>query len=89
MRTTTFTGRYKKDLKRCLVRGYDLEKLRAVFELIVRDQDLPAACRPHKLRGDYEGFWECHIASDWLLIYEFPDEERLVLRRTGTHADLF
>ncbi len=89
MRLATFTSRYRKDLKRCLSRGYDAEKLRVVFEAIMHDNDLPSSCRPHKLVGNYTGCWECHIAPDWLLIYELPDEETLVLRRTGTHSDLF
>jgi mRNA interferase YafQ len=89
MRIVTTTTRYNKDLRRCLSRGNDPEKLQAVFDLLIQDEDLPAACRPHKLRGEYEGLWECHIAPDWLLIYEYPNVEELILRRTGTHADLF
>lgn len=34
------------------------------------------------------GYKECHIESDWLLIYKQTDDE-LRLDRTGTHADLF
>ncbi|MBO4908018.1 MAG: type II toxin-antitoxin system YafQ family toxin [Lachnospiraceae bacterium] len=37
-----------------------------------------------------EGFNECHIQSDWLLIYtKNEDEIILVASRTGTHSDLF
>ena len=32
--------------------------------------------------------WDVHLAGDWILIYEITDE-LLILRRTGTHADLF
>jgi len=48
----------------------DVEKLRIVFEALRKDQKLPASCRPHKLSGNYKDYWECHIAPDWLLIYE-------------------
>ncbi|MGD0023228.1 MAG: type II toxin-antitoxin system YafQ family toxin [Xanthobacteraceae bacterium] len=44
--------------------------------------------RPHPLKGDWKGYWECHISPDWLLIYKVTDEE-VLLARTGTHADLF
>jgi mRNA interferase YafQ len=44
--------------------------------------------KDHPLVGGYSGARECHIESDWLLIYERTDTE-LVLIRTGTHADLF
>ena len=46
--------------------------------------------RDHALSGDYIGFRECHIQSDWLLLY-YIDEEQIVLvcSRTGTHSDIF
>lgn len=42
----------------------------------------------HALVGNFKGRWECHIASDWLLIYQRTENE-LVLERTGSHSDLF
>jgi mRNA interferase YafQ len=47
-----------------------------------------AATRPHPLRGEWKGYWECHVAPDWLLIYKVSEDE-VALARTGTHADLF
>jgi len=42
------------------------------------------------LHGDYEGFRECHILPDWLLIYQIKkDKLILLLVRTGSHSDLF
>jgi len=55
---------------------------------LMADAALPARCRPHKLSGNYADLWECHIAPDWLLIYDF-DDTYLRLYRTGTHSDLF
>ncbi|MCR5050419.1 MAG: type II toxin-antitoxin system YafQ family toxin [Paludibacteraceae bacterium] len=44
----------------------------------------------HLLRGDYNGYWECHINPDWLLLYEKAIEIRVLsLYRTGSHADIF
>lgn len=40
-----------------------------------------------KLSGNWGGFQECHIQSDWLLIYRI-DGNDLYLTRTGTHSDL-
>ena len=46
--------------------------------------------RDHDLSGDWIGHRECHIQSDWLLIYRIDgDDLILVLTRTGTHSDLF
>jgi hypothetical protein len=49
---------------------------------------LAAACRPPPLKGEWKGYWECHVAPDWLLIYKVTNDE-VRLARTGTHADLF
>jgi len=56
--------------------------------MLSSDEILDITYRTHKLSGKYEGFWECHIESNWLLIYDVTDEEVLLVR-TGAHADLF
>ncbi len=81
-------GRFRKDLKRVTRRGYNLSHLFAILTLLVNDEPLPSSANPHPLRGDYIGYLECHIQSDWLLVYKVTDDE-VVLARTGTHADLF
>jgi mRNA interferase YafQ len=84
----TKTTSFKKDFKRANKRGFPEAAFVKVLGLLVNDNPLPERCRAHKLVGEYTGTWECHIASDWLLIYEhFEDELRL--RRLGTHSDLF
>jgi len=88
MRSVVKSGAFKKDYKRIKKRGLSPDKLIATVSLLLEDQPLPERCRPHKLSGEYSGFWECHIEPDWLLIYDITDDE-LSLRRTGSHADLF
>lgn len=45
---------------------------------------------PHKLSGDYKGYWECHVKPDLLLIWDENEQINLLeLVRTGTHSDLF
>lgn len=88
MRRIILSGRFRKDLKRMQKRGADLGKLDEVLRLLVADQPLPARCRPHRLSGEFDRFWECHIQPDWLLIYDISPET-LDLAATGTHADLF
>jgi len=42
------------------------------------------------LHGDYEGYRECHITPNWLLIYVKDTDIKIIsLSRTGTHSDLF
>lgn len=51
---------------------------------------MPEKNRDHALSGDYDGCRECHIAPDWLLIYQSDEHSlKLYLMRTGTHSDLF
>ncbi|BEU87246.1 hypothetical protein TAMA11512_07100 [Selenomonas sp. TAMA-11512] len=51
---------------------------------------MPSCCRDHALQGEYKGCRACHIAPDWLLIYELTETELILyLTRTGTHSDLF
>lgn len=79
---------YKKDLKLCKKRGYDLSLLNAVINTLLIPAPLPPKNRDHSLTGNYAGKRECHILPDWLLIYQVNGNE-LYLIRTGTHADLF
>ncbi len=82
------SGKYKKDLRLCFKRGYDLNLLESVINTLRIPAPLEEKNRPHPLTGQYTGYDECHITPDWLLIYKQTDTE-LLLVRTGTHSDLF
>ena len=85
-----YTGKFKKDVKTCEKRGYDLSALRTVIKHLEEEGQVPAEYLPHKLVGKLRGYWECHIDSNWLLIYDVKETIELVsLARTGTHSDLF
>ena len=85
-----FTGEFKRSLKRCLKRGYDEHLLTEVLSILVDKGCLPDKYRPHILHGNYEGYWECHITADWLLIWDQNETELILLMlTTGTHSDLF
>ena len=61
-----------------------------MLKLLAAGEPLPEKNRDHPLTGDFRGFRECHIAPDWLLIYEVEEETLILyLTRTGTHSDLF
>ena len=67
-----------------------MELLKEAIRLLEQNGVLPANYRPHKLSGNYEGCWECHLKGDWLLIWEQNESElTLLFTGTGTHADLF
>ncbi len=89
MREIVRTSQFKRDFKRVKKSGLDLAKLTEVIRLLANDLPLPANLRDHALKGNWKDFRECHLAGDWLLIYQLPDEETLMLVRTGSHSDLF
>lgn len=87
------TTQFKKDKKRIKNSGrYDWQRMLDVVEKLLLDIPLDAKHRDHHLTGEYAGVRECHIAPDWLLIYdkEFDLETgSLKLIRTGSHSELF
>ena len=84
------TSRFKKSLKLAQKRGLDIKLLEEVVLLLQFDIPLASKYRDHELKGKYQGFRECHIQPDWLLIYlKENDVLTLTLVDTGTHSELF
>lgn len=91
MRAIVFSGQYKKDLKLARKRNFPEQELNKIIFDLANDTPLPPEKKDHNLTGNLIGLRECHIMSDWLLIYskEERDELRVLnLIRTGTHSDL-
>ena len=88
MLTISKASQFKKDYKLCLRRGCNAELLKEVVETLAIPAILSEKNRDHPLLGEYAKYRECHITSDWLLIYRIKGDE-LMLYRTGTHSDLF
>jgi mRNA interferase YafQ len=90
MYSIAYTGAFKKDYKRCSKRNYNLHLLQFAVELLENSGTLPESYKPHKLSGDFKDCWECHILSDWLIIWMQNDSTKeLTFIRTGSHSDLF
>ncbi len=85
------TSRYRKSLKKTLKRGKDIKKISAVVRMLAMGETLPPQYRDHALSGDLAGLRDCHIESDWVLLYFYTENGELVLTLsdTGTHSDLF
>ena len=85
-----FTNQFKKDLKLAKKQSKNLDKLFEVVNILADGGSLDARYRDHELSGNYKGTRECHIETDWLLVYEIRDEVLvLMLYRLGTHSELF
>ena len=88
MLTPVFEKSFERDLKKAIKRGFDLSKLKKVTSLLIQEKPLPQRHRNHRLKGNFSGYWECHITPDWLLVYK-KTEKKIYFTRTGTHSDLF
>lgn len=85
-----WTSRFKKEYKLAIKRGLDINLLDDTIRILASGQSLPEKYRDHPLSGNWNGYRECHIEPDWLLIYRIEESILvLTLARTGTHSDLF
>ena len=50
-----YTTRFKKDYKLLKKRGYDMNKLLDVIDILREGSELPPQYKDHPLYGDYEG----------------------------------
>jgi mRNA interferase YafQ len=88
MYTPVYTKQFEKDIRRAKRRGKNLEKFKIIARTLLAGQALDNIHRNHRLVGSYLGRRECHIESDWLLIYKM-EEKRIIFERMGTHSDLY
>ncbi|MEA1867580.1 MAG: type II toxin-antitoxin system YafQ family toxin [Thermodesulfobacteriota bacterium] len=83
-----YSRQFDRDIKRMKRRGKNPEKLKIIIRSLISKEPLDPIHRDHKLIGNWQGRRECHIESDWLLIYK-TEIDHIVFERTGTHSDLF
>jgi mRNA interferase YafQ len=88
MRIPSYSTQFKRDVKQSQKRGKDMEKLKALMELLISATPLPAVYLDHPLKGDWVSFRDAHIEPDWLLIYKIAGDV-VRFERTGRHTDLF
>jgi len=88
MFTPVYTRQFERDVKRILRRGKYSDKIKTIIRSLISGDTLDPVHREHKLVGNWHGRRECHIESDWLLIYKI-DEDQIIFERTGSHSDLF
>ena len=85
-----WTSQFKKDYKLAMKREQNINLLDNIIRLLAKGEPLPETNRDHALSGNRIGHRECHIQSDWLLVYHVDNDILvLTLTRTGTHSDLF
>ena len=83
-----YTTQFKRDYKRIKKQIKDLDKLKIIIEKLAAGRKSEPKYRDHQLSGNWKGHRDCHIESDWILIYRTEADE-LFLERTGSHSELF
>lgn len=89
MREIVYSSRFKKDLKRYQYQPNKIAALKEILQYLRETGKVKAKYRPHMLVGDYKGCMECHIESDFLLIWLDESNQTIALVRLGTHSELF
>ncbi|MDR3120646.1 MAG: type II toxin-antitoxin system YafQ family toxin [Clostridiales bacterium] len=86
----SYTNVFKKQRRLLKAREYDISLLDSVIALLAKGEVLPEKYCDHALQGKHRGYRDCHIRSDWILIYKIDNDIlTLLLSETGTHSDLF
>ena len=88
MFSPVYTKQFAKDVKRAQKRGKNLDKFKILARTLLSGKAPDPIHKDHKLVGDYVGRRDCHIESDWVLIYK-THAKQLIFERMGTHSDLF
>ena len=78
MLNIVMSNHFKRDLKLARKRGLDISLLDEVVMQLASEIPLAAKYRDHDLKGNYAGFRECHILSDWLLIYRIDGNDLML-----------
>ena len=88
MRQPVYTPTFKKDRTRMERSGKNTKLLDTVLKILLKGDPLLPKYYDHGLHGQLDGYRECHIQHDWLLMYK-TDETKVSFVRTGTHSDLY
>lgn len=90
MRKLKTTSSFRTDLKK--LTKSEADETKSVVVKLQKDETLDAKCRDHDLHGNYNGYRECHIRPDLLLVYQKGNEGELLiltLYRISSHTNIF
>lgn len=69
-----------------------MNALKEAMILLVTGGPLGSEWKDHPLSGEWDGYRECHIGGDFLLIYKLDCSSKsgqVIFVRAGTHSELF
>ena len=89
IRTKTFERSYKK-LKQSGIKKQVIHDIKSIIDALASGKPLSAKHRDHKLTGYFEGYRECHVRPNLLLVYQIDHGNLvLILVDIGSHPYLF
>ena len=81
---------FKRDVEKARRQKKNLELLDKVIHVLLSGGQLDPIYQDHPLKGKWQGFRDCHITSDWVLIYKIsPDEKIIRFERLASHAEFY
>jgi len=83
--------KFKKELKKINKNAnFNIKELEYILNLLTNNRPLNKKYQNHKLHGEFNNCYECHIKSDLLLIYDIDQQNLIIhLLRIGSHSELF
>ena len=87
MRKILAESQFKRDIKKQFLELIT-PAWAEVLHCLCNDLELPQKYCDHGLSGDWDGFRDCHVKPDLVLIYAQKDDY-LQLVRIGSHSELF
>ena len=84
-----YSTQFKRDFKKIAKLPIpDIVEIGHVIKQVQLGQILPEKYVDHPLSGNWQGYRDCHIKPDLVLIYKL-DQSSLKLARIGTHSEVF
>lgn len=80
--------RFDAELQRAFGGGLSPDDWAHLEYLFAKGEPLPDEYDEHRLTGNWEGFWDCHLEGDLVVIYK-RTAKKVSLARIGTHAEIF
>ncbi len=89
MLTIDYTNQFKKDFKKVTKMTIaDIIEVGHVIKTLQMGETLAPKYVDHALSNNWNGYRDCHIKPDLVLIYK-ADETSLKLARIGSHSEVF
>lgn len=88
------SNQYKKDLRKVLKSGLRLKSRKNIIGNIIDNllsrEKLEAKYKDHALTGQWNGYKDCHIEPDLIMIYFIDTDNKILeMSRIGSHSELF